>query len=110
MSRWVPSHEIPEGEGRCFEVDGSHVAVFNMEGSYYALEGCCPVAEEGRKFKSLQEVFDTCPNHDWQFDKQAGACHFKPRLVGELRSVPTQGRWWGMDTGDEEIEIPKPGS
>ena len=34
--------DIPEGEGRCFEVNDQQVAVFNVDGTFYALDNVCP--------------------------------------------------------------------
>ena len=34
--------EVPEGEGRAFEVDGRMIAVFLSKGEYFALEDSCP--------------------------------------------------------------------
>jgi 3-phenylpropionate/trans-cinnamate dioxygenase ferredoxin subunit len=44
MSEWVtvaPVAEFPAGESRCVDVDGTRVAVFNLEGRYYAIEDVC---------------------------------------------------------------------
>ncbi len=30
--------EIPAGQGKCVEVEGRRLAIFNVDGSYYAIE------------------------------------------------------------------------
>ena len=33
--------EIPEGEGKVFEVDGEEIAVFNVDGDLHAIHNVC---------------------------------------------------------------------
>ena len=59
--------EIPEGQGRVFEVDGRMIAVFLEEGTYYAIDDACP--HQGAPL-SDGIVFDksvTCTWHGWRF-------------------------------------------
>ena len=44
MSDWIdvaPQDEIPPGAWRSMELDGAQVAVFNIDGEYYAIEDVC---------------------------------------------------------------------
>lgn len=108
MSVWVPANEIPEGGGRCYDVQGMHIAVIHMKGRYYALKGCCPHAQEGCQRAALHEVLETCPNRGWLFDLSEGACNFRPGQVQELRTVTTQARWWEGAADETEVELPPP--
>ncbi len=59
--------EIPEGQGRPFEVDGQPIAVFLLEGTYYAIDDICP--HQGLPLYDWI-VFDksvTCIAHGWRF-------------------------------------------
>jgi nitrite reductase (NADH) small subunit/3-phenylpropionate/trans-cinnamate dioxygenase ferredoxin subunit len=59
--------EIPEGQGRVFEVGGKLIAVFLDEGAYYAIDDACP--HQGAPL-SDGIVFDrsvTCTWHGWRF-------------------------------------------
>jgi nitrite reductase (NADH) small subunit/3-phenylpropionate/trans-cinnamate dioxygenase ferredoxin subunit len=59
--------EIPEGQGRVFEVGGRLIAVFLDEGAYYAIDDACP--HQGAPL-SDGIVFDksvTCTWHGWRF-------------------------------------------
>lgn len=59
--------EIPEGQGRVFEVSGRLIAVFLDEGTYYAIDDACP--HQGAPL-SDGIVFDksvTCTWHGWRF-------------------------------------------
>jgi 3-phenylpropionate/trans-cinnamate dioxygenase ferredoxin component len=64
--------EIPEGQGRFFDVDGVMVAVFLDQGTYYALEDYCP--HQGAPL-SDGVIFDksvTCTWHGWRFSLEDG--------------------------------------
>ena len=64
--------DIPAGEKRIFEVDGTLVVVINLDGQFYAIEDVCthdggPVGE-GR----LEGAQIICPRHGARFDVRTG--------------------------------------
>jgi nitrite reductase/ring-hydroxylating ferredoxin subunit len=64
--------EVPPGTGRAVEVAGRAVALFNVEGTFYAMDGTClhrggPVGEG-----ELEDTIVTCPWHGWQYDVTTG--------------------------------------
>lgn len=64
--------EIPEGQGRAFEVDGRMIAVFQDQGQYYAIDDTCP--HQGAPL-SDGIVFNksvTCTWHGWRFCLEEG--------------------------------------
>lgn len=64
--------DIPEGEGRCFEVGDQQVAIFNVEGTYYALDNVCPHQGGPLGEGELDGKMVTCPWHAWDFDVTTG--------------------------------------
>ncbi|MBW3539241.1 MAG: non-heme iron oxygenase ferredoxin subunit [Planctomycetes bacterium] len=75
MSDWIriaAVEDVPPGTGRELTAAGRVVALFNVEGQFYALDGVCPHAGgplgEGR----LSGRVVTCPWHGWQFDVTSG--------------------------------------
>ena len=65
--------DVPAGQGRQFTVDGRWVALFNIGGTYHAIDAIClhqggPLAEG-----TLSGCVVTCPWHGWQFDVTSGA-------------------------------------
>jgi 3-phenylpropionate/trans-cinnamate dioxygenase ferredoxin subunit len=95
-------HDVPEGEGRGFEVEGQRVAVFNAgEGRFYALQDVCSHA-----FALLSEGdVDTddgsveCPRHGSTFDLETG----KPQSLPA--TVPVQTYPVTLDGDDIVIEV-----
>lgn len=64
--------EIPPGTGRTVEVAGVWVAVFNLNGTFYAIDNACPHAGgplgEGKVCGTDVE----CPWHGWKFNIMSG--------------------------------------
>ena len=88
--------EIPEGQGRAFDVDGVMVAVFFEGGHYYAIEDYCP--HQGAPL-SDGIVFDksvTCSWHGWRFGLDDGR-----HLDGSRARVPT----FPVRVVDGEIQV-----
>lgn len=111
MTRWIDGHEVPEGEGRCYDVEGKHVAVVNVNGSFVGMGGSCPCTQKAlAEGGTVQEVIDTCPHREWTFDPVNGGCCFTPENVSELRAVPSQGRFWERDAPDVEVQVDIPTS
>jgi nitrite reductase/ring-hydroxylating ferredoxin subunit len=64
--------EIPPGTGREVTAAGRIIAVFNVDGQFYALDGICPHAGGPLGRGTLHGSIVTCPWHGWQFDVTCG--------------------------------------
>lgn len=64
--------DIPREEGRSYECDGRTIAVFNVEGQHYALDGVCPHRDGPLGEGLLEGKVVTCPWHGWRFDVTTG--------------------------------------
>ena len=64
------------------------MAVFNVEGSFYALEGICPHQGGPLGKGQLNGCIITCPWHGWQFDVTSGQQQINHRIVHT--SYPTR--------------------
>jgi nitrite reductase (NADH) small subunit len=65
--------EIGPGQGKVVEAGGKTVAVFNCNGTFYAIDNTClhrggPLGEG-----DLDGTVVTCPWHGWQYDVTTGA-------------------------------------
>jgi 3-phenylpropionate/trans-cinnamate dioxygenase ferredoxin subunit len=85
--------ELKPGQVGAVEVAGESVAVFNLEGNYYALEDYCPHAggplSEGR----LEGQTIICPWHGSCFDVTTGAVTCGPAKIGvRAYSVIVEGK------------------
>ncbi len=70
--------DLQPGQGRCYEVGSTHVAVFNVEGTFYAIDNICPHANGPLGEGDLEDSVVSCPLHGWTFDVTTGQCGFMP--------------------------------
>jgi nitrite reductase (NADH) small subunit/3-phenylpropionate/trans-cinnamate dioxygenase ferredoxin subunit len=84
--------EIPEGEGRSFQVGDRLVAVFLHEGQYLAIDDLCPHmgASLGGGYLDDEGVV-TCPWHAWRFCVRDGKWADNPRLAIDTFDVRVTG-------------------
>jgi NAD(P)H-dependent nitrite reductase small subunit len=91
--------EIAPGAGKQIEVNGKQIALFNLDGSFYAIDNTCthrggPLAEG---FVEGEEV--TCPWHGAQYNIKTGAVLSPPAPQGVAKyNVRVQGN-------DVEVEV-----
>ena len=83
--------DIPKGEGRCFDVNGKPVAVFNCNGTFYAIDNTCkhqggPLAEG-----ELEGTVVTCPWHGWTYDVTSGVSPDDTECSVEKYAVRVEG-------------------
>ena len=64
--------DIPPGTGKELTAAGRVVALFNVDGEFYALDGVCPHAGGPLGQGTLEGAVVTCPWHGWQFDVTSG--------------------------------------
>ncbi len=83
--------DIPEGEGRCFEVNDQQVAIFNVDGAFYALENVCPHQGGPLGEGELDGKTVTCPWHAWDFDVTTGENSEDPDEKQETFEVKVDG-------------------
>ncbi|MCY4091264.1 MAG: non-heme iron oxygenase ferredoxin subunit [Caldilineaceae bacterium] len=88
--RVAAAANIPAGDRLLVELDGVRIAVFNLEGSYYAIEDLCthdggPLVE-GEILDGCQVE---CPRHGARFDIRTGEAlsmpAFEPTPAYEVR-------------------------
>jgi len=75
MSDWIdvsPQGEFAAGEWRSLDVDGTLVAVFNVDGAYYAIEDIC--THDGAELTggAIEGTEIICPRHGARFCLRTG--------------------------------------
>lgn len=83
--------DVPPGTGREFAVGGRIVALFNVDGTFYALDGICPHAGGPLGDGTLSGSVVTCPWHGWQFDVTSGRHCLNERLEHPTYPVHVEG-------------------
>jgi len=65
--------QIPVGEGRNYEVNGTTVAVFHTRsGAVYATQASCPHKQAPLADGMIGGLTLMCPFHSWQFNMMTG--------------------------------------
>ncbi|MBX3301727.1 MAG: Rieske 2Fe-2S domain-containing protein [Nitrospira sp.] len=85
------AHEVPPGTGRTVEVDGIWIAIFNVEGVFYAIDNSCPHAGGPLGEGALCEGVVECPWHGWKFDVTSGERVGNPNFQVTCCEVCVQG-------------------
>ncbi|MCX7018372.1 MAG: nitrite reductase small subunit NirD [bacterium] len=66
--------EIEPGSGKSVSVRGVKIAVFNVNGQYFALQDTCPHRGGPLGEGTADESAVSCPWHGWEFDLATGQC------------------------------------
>ena len=75
MSSFVPVaavSDVAPGAGLCVEAGGRQIALFNVDGAFYAIDNTCPHRGGPLAEGELEGTAVTCPWHAWQFDLKTG--------------------------------------
>ncbi len=91
LTKVAKTSEIPTGTGKVVEAGGKTIAVFNCEGSFYAVDNTCkhrggPLGEGSLSGKTV-----TCPWHGWEYDVSTGACAMDASITVQKFAVKVEG-------------------
>ena len=91
--------EIPAGTVREFQVNGSTLAISNVDGNFYAIHNTClhrggPLGEGDLKGRGV-----TCPWHGWQYDVTTGKSATNPAVAVACFPVEVRGEDIWVDCG-----------
>jgi nitrite reductase/ring-hydroxylating ferredoxin subunit len=77
--------EIVPGQGKMIEVGGKKIALFNVEGSFHAIDDTCTHRGGPLSEGSLEGNQVTCPLHGARFDVTTGEVLGPPAPQGVAR-------------------------
>jgi len=81
MSDWITvaaQAEFPPGACRMLDIEGTPVAVFNIDGNYYAISNLCTHEAETLSDGEVEGLEITCPRHGARFSLVSGAALSPP--------------------------------
>ena len=73
---------MPPGQRAAFTVEGQRIALFNVEGVYYAIGDSCTHRGGALSEGDVQGTKVTCPLHGADFDLKTGAALGPPAQQG----------------------------
>jgi nitrite reductase/ring-hydroxylating ferredoxin subunit len=85
------TNDVQAGCGKSIDINGKPVAVFNVEGNFYAINDTCahrggPLGEGELDGKTV-----ICPWHGWRYDVTTGANELVPDLPTQKYEVKVEG-------------------
>jgi nitrite reductase (NADH) small subunit len=83
--------EIAPGQGKTVEVAGRDVAIFNVNGSFHAIDNTCKHRGGPLGEGELDGTVVTCPLHAWTYDVTSGECFDDPSCAVEVFAVKIEG-------------------
>ena len=93
------ARELAPGQAKRVQVQGKAIALFNLGGSYYAIDDTCTHRGGPLSEGQVQGEVVTCPWHGATFDVTTGRVTGPPAQVG-VTSYPTR-----VDGSDIEVEV-----
>ena len=83
--------DLKPGENKVVDVNGSQVALFNVDGEFFAINNTCPHrgGHLGEGFLEGETV--TCPLHGWRFNVKSGNHEFMPNVKVSCYQVKVEG-------------------
>jgi nitrite reductase (NADH) small subunit/3-phenylpropionate/trans-cinnamate dioxygenase ferredoxin subunit len=85
---------VPAGRGATVKLkSGGEVALFNVNGKFYAIENFCPHKAYPLADSQLSDTTVECDLHGWRFDVTTGECFTKKSCSIESYEVVIEDGW-----------------
>ena len=100
---WIPvisAASLPPGDYAQTELDGVIVAVFNIDGKYYAVEDICTHDGGGLAGGKIEGYCVVCPRHGAKFSLQTGEA-LTPPAYEPVRTYRTRVHDGMIEVTDE---------
>jgi len=96
----LKTSDLPQGRGKCVELNGKRIAIFHTALGYFAIDDGCTHADASMAEGGLvDDCTVECPWHGAQFDLKTGAAKTLP-AVEPVKPYPVRV------TGDDiEVEV-----
>ncbi|HXH85035.1 MAG TPA: non-heme iron oxygenase ferredoxin subunit [Candidatus Tectomicrobia bacterium] len=89
--RVASAGDLAAGQGRVVQVGGRAVALFNVDGTYYAIDNTCAHRGGPLGEGDLEGHTVVCPWHGWRWDVTTGASANNPALRLGCYAVAVEG-------------------
>ena len=91
LTKVAKKTDIPPGTGKVIEAGGKTIAVFNCEGTFYAIDNTCKHRGGPLGEGTLSGTTVTCPWHGWEYDVSLGACTMDASIKVQQFDVKVEG-------------------
>jgi nitrite reductase (NADH) small subunit len=104
MPRWIPLAKVTDclpGQGIELVAEDRIVALYNVDGEFYAIDGVCPHQGGPLGKGQLEGCVVTCPWHGWQFDVRDGQHQLNARMRQPRFEVRIENDAVMIDLGEQ---------
>jgi nitrite reductase/ring-hydroxylating ferredoxin subunit len=91
--------DLKPGQGMIVEAGGQSIALFNVNGTFSAIENTCCHRGGPLGDGEVDGNVVTCPWHGWQFDVTTGAC-VAPNPAARVKKFAVK-----VDGGEVKVEV-----
>ena len=91
--------QVAPGTGMVATVNDKEVAIFNVDGTFYAMDNTCKHRGGPLGEGELEGDTVTCPWHAWQYNVKSGNCLTKEGIKMDCYEVRVEGE-------DVQIALP----
>ena len=84
--------ELKSGQGKTVTANGEEVALFNVNGKFFAISNICAHRGGPLGEGELEGQIVTCPLHGWQYDVETGECQTMPGSQVKHYEVKIEGK------------------
>jgi len=84
--------EVELGKRKVALVNGTEIALFNINGEFHAINNRCPHAEFSLGAGLIYEDVVICPGHAWTFKLKTGECVTKKSQPVKTYKVVIEGK------------------
>lgn len=103
MQKALRASDLEAGRATEVTISGVAVAVFNVGGTFHAIENKCPHRGGPLSEGFVEGTEVSCPWHNWTFDLASGSCINAPGL--SVRHFPVH-----VEDGDVLVDVPLAGA
>ena len=89
--RVASTADLKPGENKVVTVEGDDVALFNVDGQFFALSNSCPHRGGPLGEGFLEGDVVTCPWHGWRFNVKSGVNAVMPTVKVPCFQVKVEG-------------------
>lgn len=83
--------DVAPGKSKTVTVNDKQIALFNVDGTYYALDNTCPHRGGPLGEGSLSNGKVACPWHGWEIDVSTGQSAINPSMKTACYPVKVEG-------------------
>jgi nitrite reductase/ring-hydroxylating ferredoxin subunit len=83
--------DLAPGECKSVKVNNTYVALFNVDGTFHAIDDTCPHQGGPLGEGFLDGCVVTCPWHGWRFDVTTGVSPIVSRIFVKKYEVKVEG-------------------